>query len=46
MIAQAIYTGCTHTFGGSNVNGAGDVGEALVHAHLQKDYPAKHKHII
>lgn len=30
----------THTFGGGDVNGAGDVGEALVHAHLQVDDPA------
>lgn len=32
---------CTHTFSGGDVNRAGDVGEALVHAHLQVDHPAK-----
>ena len=30
---------CTHTFSSGDVHGAGDVGEALVHAHLQEDDP-------
>lgn len=30
----------THTFSGGDVNGAGDVREAFVHAHLQVDDPA------
>lgn len=41
--ADEIHTGCTHTFSSSDVNRAGDVGDALVHAHLQVDHPTKHK---
>lgn len=41
VIVGTIYTGCTHTFSSSDVNRAGDVGEALIHAHLQIDHPAK-----
>lgn len=44
MIVQTLYAGCTHTLCRSDVNRAGDVGEALIHAHLQVDHPAnKHK---
>lgn len=35
----------THTFSGGDVNRAGDVGEALVHAHLQVDHSAKQANI-
>lgn len=35
----------THAFSGGDVNRAGDVGEALVHAHLQVDHPAKQPNI-
>lgn len=38
-----IYTWYTHTFSCSDVNRAGDVGEALIHAHLQVDHPAKNE---
>ena len=32
---------CTHTFSSGDVHRAGDVGEALVHAHLQEDDPGE-----
>lgn len=32
------YTGSTYTFSSSDVNRAGDIGEAFVHAHLQVDH--------
>ena len=32
---------CTHTLSGGDVHGAGDVGEAFVHAHLQEDDSGK-----
>lgn len=35
------FSGRTHTLRRSDVNRAGDVGEALVHAHLQVDHPEK-----
>ena len=41
--AECIHAGCTHTFSSSDVNRAGDVGDPLIHAHLQVDHPAKHK---
>lgn len=43
VTVHIVYTGCTHTFSSSDMNRAGDVGEALIHAHLQVDLPAKHK---
>lgn len=33
------YTGSTYTFSSSDVNRAGDIGEAFIHAHLQVDHP-------
>lgn len=41
----ADLSSCTHAFSRGDVNRAGDVGEALVHAHLQVDHPAKQANI-
>lgn len=41
LCGPCIYTWHTHTFSCSDVDRAGDVGEALIHAHLQVDHPAK-----
>lgn len=38
---RTTIAGCTHTFRSSDVHGAGDVREALVHAHLQVNHPVK-----
>lgn len=39
-----VYLICTHTFCSSDVDRAGDVGEALVHAHLEVNHPENKKH--
>lgn len=41
VIVRTLHGGCTHTLGSGDVNRAGDVGKALVHAHLQVDYSEK-----
>jgi len=46
VIEVNLHTGCTHTFSGSDVDRAGDVGEALIHAHLQVDHPGKKQQLL
>lgn len=42
---RADQRACTHAFSCGDVNGAGDVGQALVHAHLQVDHPANQQNV-